>query len=212
MKATIGIIAIATGFLLMIFAGVTVGHSHSHTITYDSDKETGDVVIHRHGDSHHSCGIFDGVDLDVDDGDLILIPNRGHRDEEVKITEKGELYVNDQLVKTDDKQQGMVKDYYDLTMEILNGAEKIGAEGARIGVSGAALGVKALGRVAKLLEADYDEDDLEREMERDAAKIEAQAEKLEKKAEVIEEMADELEELHDNMIDEIPALDKLGWF
>lgn len=171
---------------------------------------------HKYSDRHcvtiDSHSSVDGMSLNIRDGELIFTPTDEDIDEEVRITEKHELFVNDHRVKLDAEQQELVDQYYVQMEELIDSAKKIGLEGAKVGVEGAALGVKAVASVFKLLSPDYDTEDLEREMEKAAAKIEAKAAKLEDKAEEIEDQADELEDLHDDLCDEIPELDKLDWF
>lgn len=171
---------------------------------------------HRHYAKNHVCSghhsSIDGMDLEIHDNDLIFTPSDDDEEGEVRITEGHELYVNDHRIQLDSKQQELVGDYHDQMMALIDSAKKIGLEGARVGVDGAALGIRAVGNVFKLLSPDYDTDDLEREMEKEAAKIEAKAAKLEDKANDIEDQAEELEDIHDDMIDTIPELADLDWF
>ncbi len=85
-------------------------------------------------------------------------------------------------------------------------------EGLAIGIEGAKLGISAIGRVLRMAFTDYDEDDLERDMERGAEVIEAKAEVLEDRAKELEEMAEDLQDLTYEMCEEIPALTALDWF
>jgi len=171
---------------------------------------------HRHysGDhcfsSHHAS--IEGMNLDIEDNDLIFTPADEDEEGEVKITEEHQLYVDGHLIKLDPKQEELIGQYHDQMMALLESAKKIGLEGAKIGVEGAALGVKAVANVFRLLSPDYDTDDLEREMEKEASKIEAKASRLEKKADVIEDQAEELEDIHDEMTHQIPELADLDWF
>lgn len=164
----------------------------------------------------HKCfrGDIDGIeniDFDVDDGSL-FIESEEYEDEYVEITEDYKLYVNGKRVRLDNDQQELVEEYYEQFFEITDYAKKIGLEGAKIGVHGAKIGLMAMAGVCKLMLDNYDSDDLERDLEKEARRLERKAEKLEKKAELIEEMADRLEYLHYEMRDEIPALGNLGWF
>jgi chaperonin cofactor prefoldin len=58
----------------------------------------------------------------------------------------------------------------------------------------------------------YGPDDLERDMEAEAARIEAKADILEKKAEIIDEKLDKLESIHETLKQDIPELKNLDWF
>ncbi|MDD4052507.1 MAG: hypothetical protein PHR28_11505 [candidate division Zixibacteria bacterium] len=171
---------------------------------------------HRHySHDHHSSGhhaSIEGMNLDIEDNDLIFTPVDKDEDGEVKITEEHELYVNGRLIKVDAKQAQLIGEYHDQMMALMESAKKIGLEGAKIGVEGAGLGVKAVVNVFKLLSPDYDTDDMEKEIEKEASKIEAKASKLEAKAKKIEDQAEELEDIHDDLIDQIPELSRLDWF
>lgn len=171
-----------------------------------SDSRPHSRYLHVENDGH-----LNGVDIDLEDGSIILT-HRGRHYETVEITQDYELYVNDSRVDLNEDQQELVVAYYDLGMEIIDYAKELGWEGAKIGASGAKLGLKAIGSIFKLIFTGYDTDDLERDLERDAEKIEARAERLEKRAEKIEDMAYELEDLAWEMNREIPELDELDWF
>lgn len=191
----IAVIGLLAAFLMIV---AVPAQAHRHSTHYQIST------------GHHSS--IDGSELEISDDELIFTPADHDEDGEVRITEKHELYVNDKLIRLDSRQQEMVGEYYEQMMVLMESAKKIGLEGAKVGVQGAALGMKAVGSVFRLLSPDYDTDDLEREMEREAAKIEAKANRLEDAADEIEEQAEELEDLHYEMIDEIPELDDLGWF
>ncbi len=163
----------------------------------------GTTIVH----SHH----LKSVDIDIDDGTIIL-EGRGGYDGVIEITEDYELFVNGQKIRLNDDQRKLVKDYHDGFMLVIEGAKDIGFAGASIGWEGAKLGFSALGCVFKMLSKDYDEDDLEREMEAKAEKLEAKAELLEEWAEEIEELAEELEDLFYDMEEEIPAVRELEWY
>jgi predicted glycosyltransferase len=169
-----------------------------------------DCSRHYYSSGHHAS--IEGVNLDIEDNDLIFTPADKDEDGEVRITEEHQLYVNDRLIHLNREQEKLVGEYHDRMLELLESAKKIGLEGAKIGAEGAVLGVKAVAGVFKLLSPDYDTDDLEQEMEREASKIEAKASRLEDKADEIEDQADELEDIHDELIDQIPELADLGWF
>ncbi|MEE8577157.1 MAG: hypothetical protein V3T31_07860 [candidate division Zixibacteria bacterium] len=173
-------------------------------VTSDSRDHVRCVSIHHEGH-------LNNVSIDIDDG-VIILTHDGRRRETVEITEDYELYVNDEKIDLDEDQQVLVTEYYELGMDIVACAKRIGWEGAKIGVSGAKLGLNAVGNVFKLIFTNYDTDDFEREMEREAARLEARAEVLEEKAEVIEDMAIELEDIAYDMNREIPQLRALDWF
>lgn len=151
----------------------------------------------------------DDISIDIDGGSVIIT----HEDEndEIEITDEYELYVNGQLIKTDDHQRELLEEYHTQVMEIKDYAIVIGKEGARVGIEGARVALKAIGGVVKMIFTDYDEDDLDRDMDRATEKIEAKAELLEEKAEKIEDMADDLEDMFYELEEEIPAIAKLDW-
>ncbi len=169
-----------------------------------------------HGDRHISISSLkewhiNDVDFEIDDGSL-YISNEDPLYESIEINEKYELFVNDERVELDKEQQELVTAYYDLTMAIVHRAKEVGWEGVKIGLEGAQLALKAVGGVVKMLFTSYDEDDLEREMDREAEKIENKAERLEEKAEDIERWAEDLEIVAEQMVEFIPEIEELGWF
>lgn len=165
----------------------------------------------KHSISDEHQGTLDNVSIDLDDG-TVIITNEGWHRATVEITEDYELYVNGRFVETDREQEELIKEYYDQVVQIVEHAKEIGYEGAKIGLRGARIGFRAVRGVFRLLLTDYDDEDLERELERDAEVLEARAEELEERAEVLEDLADELEEMQEELADEIPELRKLDWF
>ena len=186
--------AVIVSFIIFIFIGSTV-----YGVDYKKKKH-----------HNHNLSVLDNVDVDIDDGSLILKDKKSA--DEVEITEEYDLIVNGKEISLNDDQQELVKDYYDLYFKIIEYAKHIGLEGARIGVEGAAIGVKAVAGVFKLLRDDYDSEDLEAELEAKSDELEAKAERLEDRAEDIEDMAEELEDLHYKLADNIEALDDLDMF
>ena len=114
---------------------------------------------------------MDGVKYEIDDGS-IFISHHGRRHDRVEFTEEGQLYINDDLVKLDSEQQGLVATYYDLTTDIVSRAKNVGQEGARVGIEGAKLALKVVGGVFKMAFTSYDGDDLEQDVEWEAEKLE----------------------------------------
>jgi len=174
--------------------------------------------VSAHG--HEDCPFFmmdlnkwhmDGVKYEIDDGSL-FISHRGHRHDRVEITEDGRLYINDESVDLNRKQQRLVATYYELTMDIVSQAKDLGHEGARVGIEGAKLGLKAVGGVFKMMFTSYDGDDLDQDMEWEAERLERKAKRLEEKAEDIEELAEDLERIVEEMKETIPEIGELGWF
>ena len=153
----------------------------------------------------------DHVAIAVDHGD-VLIYDRNDDDEMVEITEDNRLYVRDKLVRTDEDQQALTREYHDRVVDIKREVKRIAYDGAKIGVDGAKIGLKAVVGVFKLMLPDYDSEDLDREMDMESEKIDAKAKKLEARAAVVDSTVNELERLHYQMKEEIPALSELGWF
>jgi len=152
------------------------------------------------------------LEIDLEDGTLVITYEDRRDYSTVEITEEYELYIDGQHIKTDKDQKKLLREYYELVVRFEDAIIDIGKEGARIGISGAALGLKAVGGVFRLLSPHYDSDDLERDLEREAEKIEKKAEKLERQAEKIEDMVDELDDIAWELTRQITELDDLGWF
>lgn len=197
------LLVIMIGLLLVVpsaFAGKD--RSNSHTYHYQSVFVHDDDSYERH------------TELDLDDGSVFVI-GRDEDDRvyaEMEITEDYELYIDGKLIETNESQTKLLGEYHGLVTGLADQAKSIGWEGARIGLAGAKLGVSAIGRVIKMLLTDYDSDDLEYEMERDAEKLEKRAEKIEEKAEELERLVEDLEELHWELEDEIEEVRKLRLF
>jgi hypothetical protein len=168
------------------------------------------------GKHHHNCSFFGGEFFSSDDfnieidGSSVLIIN-DYEDDEIEITDDYELYVNGDLIKLDRDQQKIVEAFHTQVMDIKEFAIEIGKEGAKIGIEGARIGLKAIGGVMKLIFTDYDEDDLDRDLERATEELELKAEALEEQAEEIEDMAEDLEDMFYDMEEEIPAVASLDW-
>lgn len=168
---------------------------------------------HRHGEKHRiSVGHdHDGQQVDLEDG-WLLFRHDDHPREEVAISADGDLEVNGEAVRVDARDREALREFHLGFVEILDSATALGEEAAEVGVAGAALGAKALAKVIRLLDEDYDEADLEREMDAEEAKIEAVAAKLEAKGEAIEELADEWEADGRALKRRIPELREIDWF
>jgi hypothetical protein len=165
---------------------------------------------------HHSIGpmtgqlwSMDDIRVNIDGGSVIL--TNEYEDGKIKITEDYELYVDGHLVKTNSRQKNLITEFHDGVFEVKDRAIKIGIKGAKIGVEGAGLGVKAVAGILKMIFTDYDEDDLDRDMEKAAQKIELKADGLEEEAQEIEDLVDHLEDMFYDMDEDIPEIHALGW-
>jgi hypothetical protein len=167
--------------------------------------------------NHVTCNGFswelNRFDLDVDD-DVVIItsPDRRHDRTVIKINGDYELYIDGDIVVVNDSNKELLKQFHTEATALEKEAHRIAREGARIGIKGAKLGVIAVGKVFKLLSSEYDEDDLEREMDSEATKLELEAEELEEQAEKIEDMADDLEDQARHLRQTIPELGEVRWF
>jgi hypothetical protein len=201
MKKTVIFVIVALFAFSSVFATETSQRFES--------KRSRKVTINNidYGHSHH----LNGIDIDIDDGTLIMKGSGGY-DGVIEITEDYELLVNGRKVNLNTEQKELVADYYDNFMFVVDEAKLIGLEGAGIGWEGAKLGFSALGCVFKLLSTDYDEDDMEREMEAKAELLEERAEILEEHAEELEEVAEQLEDIFYDMEEEIQEIKELEWY
>ena len=167
--------------------------------------------IHYSGDRHGHIWEVEDFDIDVDDS-VIIIEDHGRNSNILEITPKFELYLNGDQIETNEEQKKLVEEFYLLFFETVEYGKEIGREGARIGIKGAKLGFKAVGGVFKMIFTGYEAEDLERDMEYEAALLEDEAEEIEEMAEKIEEMVEELEDIAFELQREIPELRKLNWF
>jgi hypothetical protein len=139
-------------------------------------------------------------------GKKVIIKYDSGTPRRVEVNERHELRVDGSLVKLNPDQQQLVGEFYDKTEQLIADAKAIGLEGAAIGAQGVGVAAAALTGVVNMLFTSYTSDDLERDVERKAAKIEAKADRLEAKADKLETLADEVEDLYDQMEDSIPEL------
>lgn len=190
------IMAILFGAMLLGVSFVAGPVSADRTVCVHSDKDD----LFRD----------DNVSVEIEDGTLIF--THDNDDETVEITEEYELIVNGRSVHLDAEQRRLVREYYDSFESLIEEAKEIGLQGAKIGVQGAKLGLVAVVGVLKLLSPDYDESDLEADLEIKGEKIERVAAKLEKRANRLEHRAKKLERQHERLREEIEELDELGWF
>lgn len=162
---------------------------------------------------HSSCtGVIVGdrdFNLKIDDGTVIIKQDNGRDEDVVEITEDYELFINDREVRLTPEQRRYVKDFHGQVFDIIDEGKALGLEGAKLGLGGVEVAFTALAGVVKMIGPDYDEDDLEREVEAKADILEAKADILEERADAIEDMADDLEDIFYDMEDAIPELEKL---
>ena len=118
-------------FVVLALFTVASAHSENH--------------YERHYDrcSDHNW-VWNDHDVSIDYDDGVLVMDFKDRDALVEITPEYRLFVNDKRVDLDDHQQELVRDFYDLSQQIIDDAVAIGAEGAKIGVHGAAIGLQSL--------------------------------------------------------------------
>jgi hypothetical protein len=181
---------------LLAVPAIVLGHS----------KHYQSSTSHRHCVSV-STGLFEDDSRSIDfKGKKVVIRYDGDTPRRAEINERHELRVDDNLIVLNTDQQRLVGEFYDKTRQLVTEAKAIGLEGAAIGVHGIEVAATALTGVVNMLFTSYTSDDLERDVERKAAKIEARASKLEAKANDLEELADQLQDLYDEMEDTIPEL------
>lgn len=168
---------------------------------------------HYHSSTSHSHSV--SVSTDLLDNDSRSIDFRGKRviirydsgtPRRIEVNDRHELRVDGGLVKLNADQQQLVGEFYDKTQQLVADAKAIGLEGAAIGLQGVGVAAAALTGVVNMLFTSYTSDDLERDVERKAAKIEAKADRLEAKADRLEMLADEVQDLYDQMEESIPEL------
>ncbi len=170
---------------------------------------------HRHHDLDRDSWYHersDHISIDMKHGAVVIKHREGRDRSKVEITEEYNLFIDGEKIETDQEQKKLLGEYHQTVVDIHESAKEIGWEGARIGVDGARIGLQAGLGVLKMLFTSYDEDDLDRDLDRATAKIEARAEALEDKAEIIEDMADDLEDLTIDLSEAIPELAQLEWF
>jgi len=174
------------------------------------------LAAHRHDDQaghRHARDLSHGDGMESDwDGDTLVLKDGAGSGDAVAITPAGGLTVNGDAVPLDRGQRRLVQDFYGGYVRIEEEAAVLGAEGAKLGMAGAAIAARALARVVRLGRDDYDEEDLEREMEAEGARMELKGAELEQRGDAIESLVDELRGTVAEMHDRIPQLGALDWF
>ncbi len=171
---------------------------------------------HRHegrADRHHDRHVTHGHGMDSDwEGDTLVLTDGAGAGDRVTITPAGDLAVSGEPVALAGGERRLVQDFYGGYLKIEEEAAVLGAEGAKLGAAGAALAARALAGVARLARDDYDEEDLEREMEAEAARMESRGTELERRGEAIESLVDDLRGTVAELRGRIPELGALDWF
>jgi hypothetical protein len=190
---TLSIVLLAA---LLAVPSVTFGHSR-----------------HYHSSRSHSRGVSSSTSLSGDGsrnidfrGKRVVIKYDFGTPRRVEVNERHELRIDGSLVKLDSDQQKLVGEFYEKTQQLVSDAKAIGLEGAAIGAQGVGVAAAALTGVVNMLFTSYTSEDLERDVERKAAKIEAKADRLEAKADRLEILADDVQDLYDQMEESIPEL------
>ncbi|MHB8078871.1 MAG: hypothetical protein ACYDIE_06415 [Candidatus Krumholzibacteriia bacterium] len=165
--------------------------------------------VHHHQAQAHAHA--DGMESDWD-GDTLVLKDAAGSGDSVALTPDGGLTVNGDTVPLDGCGRRLVQDFYGGYVRIEEEAAVLGAEGAKLGVAGAAIAARALAGVVRLSRDDYDQDDLEREMEAEGARMEARGAELGKRGEAIESLVDDLRGTVAALRATVPALAGLAWF
>ncbi len=127
---------------------------------------------------------LDNVSLDIDNGSLVMT-SRSDGKYIVRITDKDELYVNGQFVETGAYEKGLLNQFRNDTIHLIESAKEVGYEGAKIGI-------KAVMGLVEVVCTDLQLEEFEVELEKEAERIEIEAEELEVLAEGLEDLHYEL--------------------
>ena len=185
---------------LLAAPSVTFGHSrHYRSSSNHSRSYSHSVSV--------SPGLIDNGSRNIHlKGKSVVIKYDSGTPRRVEVNERHELRVDGDLVKLNSDQQRLVGEFYEKIQQLTEDAKAIGLEGAAIGAQGVGVAAAALTGVVNMLFTSYTSDDLERDVNRKAAKIEAKANRLEAKADGLETLADYVQDLYDQMEDSIPEL------
>jgi hypothetical protein len=162
---------------------------------------------HKHFDTE----VFENADIEIEDGSILIFP-KYYDDQTIEITDSYELFINGREIDLDDDQQELIEEFHTRFFALIEEAKEIGIQGAAIGLKGAGVGIAAIAGICKLIDEDYDTDDLEKELEEKTKELEEKAEELEEQAEALEDLGHELETLAIEIHDEIPEIRATGIF
>ncbi len=197
-------------FSILILAGMltlpTVAFGHTVHVDRSKVHRHESTIKHDHKDNNPTCIFGDEVRNFSFKHNTVIITYSEGVPEELEINDRHELYVDGKRVNLNGDQQKLVGEFYEKIRELIDDAKEVGLEGAGVGLQGAKVAVKAMAGVFAMLCTSYTSDDLERDMERESAKIEHRAAELEAKASKIEDRANEAERLYEKMEESIPEL------
>jgi len=186
----------------VLLAGLFVLAAAGHAAAFDE---------RRHQSDHQSNQVSD-PSFDIDDDGTLCLEHQAGRIDRIKITSDYVLYINGRRIKTDDEADRLLEEYYNQAVQMIAAAEKLGLKAGVIGLRGGELGLNAVGGLARAFLTEYELDDLERDLEREADKLEEAAAGLEDEAADVEDAADELQEIAEDLSYEVPELRKMRWF
>lgn len=166
---------------------------------------------------------LDNLEIMLKDKFIIYEENSGAG--KIKITETGDLFIDDNEIKTTAEDKILLIEFYKKTeliyqkaLAIGNAGIKVGKEGAKLGGKGAMMGLKAVAGVIKMM-ATFDSDSFEAMMNEEAAIMDKEAAVIDKMAAKIEKKADDLEKYTltlnkdiDQMKKSIKELSSKKWF
>ncbi len=165
----------------------------------------------KHDNDHHIS--FSGHSgFDIEDGELTLTNRTRHGKDRVVITEDGDLTINGDRIKTDNRERKMLRKFYDEAAELEEMAEEIAQDAGKIAKVSTKFATQQVAAALRSLSDDDDDDFDEEKMEAIEADFEREMETIEEFAGEIEDQADKLEEMADDLKEAIPELDDLGWF
>lgn len=182
--------------IITIFLSLFILTGASYGVDYKKKKS-------GHHQYHHA--IFENTEIEIENGSILVFP-KYHDDKTIEITDSYELFINGKQVDLDDDQQELIEKFHTRFFAMIDMAKEVGIQGAAIGLKGAGIGLTAIIGICKLIDEDYDKDDLEEEIEEMAAQLEDEAEELEEQAEELEEACNTLQNLAVEIHDEIPEI------
>lgn len=185
-----------------IFLSLFILTATAYGVDYKKKKK-------HHHRYHHE--IFENADIEIEDGSILIFP-KYYDDKTIEISDSYDLFIDGKQVDMDDDQQELIEEFHTRFFAMIDMAREVGLQGAAIGLKGAGIGVAAIVGICKLIDEDYDQEDLERELEEKAAQLEEEAEELGEQAEELEEVCYTLQELANEIHDEIPEIRETGVF
>ena len=164
----------------------------------------------KHHEDHNVC-VSNNSSFDFVDGDLVFTHKSRRAKDRVVVTEDGDLTINGDEIRTDDRERKMQRELYRESAELEDMALAIAADAGKIAAASTEFATAQLASALRSLRDDDSDVDRD-ELEAVEGRFEEEIADIEELADKIEDQADEVVEIADDLKESIPELADLDWF